>query len=61
MPLTTLPVTGQETDSVAKSPTDDAKGWYCVHNAVKEYVGLVLVTVPDVGLMTIPTVPPISG
>ena len=48
----TVPLVGQVTDKVARSPTVEAKGWYCDTRQTAVYEGLVLDTVELVGVMT---------
>jgi hypothetical protein len=57
----TVPDTGHVTLSVAISPTLLENGEYCEHKAVKEYEGFVLVTEPDVGVITTVAAVLISG
>jgi hypothetical protein len=47
-----VPEVGQVTERVARSPTDEAKGWYEFTSAIAVYEGLVAATVAEVGVMT---------
>jgi hypothetical protein len=47
-----VPLVGQVTLKVARSPTVEANGWYCETKQTAEYEGLVEDTVALVGVMT---------
>jgi hypothetical protein len=57
----TVPVVGQVTDTVAKSPTDDANGEYELHKTLAVYEGLVALTADEVGVITTVPIVPKSG
>jgi hypothetical protein len=47
-----VPLVGQVTDRVARSPTVEANGWYCDTRQTAVYEGLVADTAVLVGVIT---------
>jgi hypothetical protein len=61
VPRVTVPAEGQLTDSVAKSPTEEATGLYCTTLKVPVKEGLVADTEPLVGATTTVAIEPNRG